>query len=106
MRLLPGEGCEYGTEWVIESILAGELTPVDTDEAFEESVSQCYPETTQVGWMTLDTVQILKEMDPISWDCAKSEWESFEEQEGNLVTVDNGATYYWLHDVEILLNTE
>lgn len=106
MRLLPGEGCEYGTEWVVKAILSSELTLVDTDEAFEESVRQCYPETTQIGWMTLDTVQVLKEMDPISWDLAKSEWESAESDEGNLISPDNGVTYYWLADVESLLDSD
>jgi hypothetical protein len=106
MRFVVGEGVEYGIEWVIESLISSNLTPANTEEAFEESIRGCYPETVQVGWLTLDTVDTIKDMDPISWNCAKSEWESFEEQEGNLVTVDNGATYYWLHDVEILLNTE
>lgn len=44
MRLLPGHGCEYGLDWAIAAILREELTPVDTEEAFEESVRSCYPE--------------------------------------------------------------
>lgn len=35
-----------------------------------------YPETTKVGWMNLDTFSIMKDQDPVSWSCAKSEWES------------------------------
>lgn len=106
MRLLPGVGCEYGTEWVIESVLRDELIPVNVEEAFEESVSQCYPETTQVGWLTLDTASIMKQMDPVSWDIAQSEWESQGSEEENIFTFDNGNTYYWKHDIENLLDSE
>ena len=82
MRLVPDDGCEYGTDLIIESILKAELTPVNTEEAFEESVRQCYPEEVTVGWMTLDTVSVMKEADPVSWRCACSEWESQESEEG------------------------
>lgn len=54
MRLLPGVGCEYGTDWIIKHILKTELEAVDLEEAFEESIRQCYPEETKVGWMTFD----------------------------------------------------
>lgn len=102
MRELPGVGCEYGTDWIIREIVTAELTPVDTDEAFEESIRQCYPETVQVLWIALDAVSVAKEMDRASWDLARSEWESQEADEGNLITFDNGSTYYWSHDVENL----
>ena len=78
MRLLRGIGCEYGTDWIIVSILATELTPVNVEEAFEDSVRECYSEQVTVGWMTLDTVSVMKEMDPIAWRCACSEWDSQE----------------------------
>ena len=103
MRLLPGEGCEYGTDWIIKSILEAELTAVDLDEEFEEHVRQCYPEATQVGWMNLDTVSVMKDQDPISWSCAQSEWESQEADEGNIISYDGGSTYYRLSDLEALI---
>lgn len=106
MRLLPGVGCEYGTDWIVKSILEAELTPVDLNEEFEEHVRQCYPETIQVGWMALDTVSVMKDQDPISWSCAQSEWESVESDEGNIVSFDGGNTYYNRHDLENLLRGE
>jgi len=106
MRLLPGIGCEYGTDWIIESILEAELTAVDLDEEFEEYVRECYPETTQVGWMNLDTVSVMKDQDPVSWQCAQSEWESQEADEGTIISFDNGSTYYRCDDVEELLQSE
>jgi len=53
MHEMAGVGCEYGTSWIVEEVLRAELTAVNTDEAFEDSVSQCYPETTKVGWLEL-----------------------------------------------------
>ncbi len=107
MRLLPGVGCEYGTDWIIRSILEAELTEVDLDEAFEEHVRECYPESTTVGWMTgLDTVSIMKEMDPVSWRCAQSEWESMEADEGQIISFDGSSTYYRKHDLEEFLEGE
>lgn len=106
MRHLDGVGCEWGTSWVIKHILEEELTPVDTEEAFEESVRQCYPEETQVGWMTLDTVEIMKSQDPTSWRIARDEYESQEEEESNILSFDNGSTYYRANDLEGLIDRE
>ena len=103
MRLVRVAGCEYGTDWVIEHILETELEPANLEEAFEDSIRDCYPETTKVGWMEFDTVTLMKEQDPISWRCAVSEYESQEESEGNIVSVDNGNTYYNLQDLERIL---
>ena len=97
MRLLPGVGCEYGTDWIIRHILESELEPVNLEEAFEESVRQCYPEETKVGWMTFDTVTLMKDQDPVGWNCALIEYESQEESSGNIFSIDNGATHYCSH---------
>ena len=105
MRKISGVGCEYGTEWVVQHILETELTAVDTEEAFVESVRECYPEETKVGWMTFDTVTLMKSQDPISWNLARDEWESFEEEEENLITFDNGSTYYRYYVIKTLLET-
>ena len=73
---------------------------MDLEEAFEERVRECYPETTKVGWMEFDTVSLMKDQDPVSWRCALAEYESQEADEGNIVSFDNGVTYYWRHDLE------
>ena len=96
----PGCGVEYGTEWIIREILRAHLTPANTLEAFEQSVSECYPETVKIGWIEYDTVSALKELDPVSWSLAHSEHVDSEASEGNLVTFDNGDRYYWSRDIE------
>ncbi len=103
MRQLEGVGVEWGTDWIIKHILQEELTSVDTEESFEESVRQCYPEKVAVGWMNLDVVSVMKDQDPISWRCAQSDWESQEEEEGNIMSFNNGSTFYWTYDLEKLI---
>ncbi len=70
MLMLRGSGCEYGTDWVIKELLQESLEAVDLDEAFESFVRESYPDEITVGWMTLDAVSVMKEMDPVSWSCA------------------------------------
>ncbi len=102
MRLMRGVGCEYGVEWIIEHILKTELEPADLEAAFEESVRECYPETTKVGWMEFDTVSLMKDQDPISWRCVLAEYES-QESEENILSFDNGSTYYLVQQLESFL---
>lgn len=106
MRLVPGVGCEYGVDWVVKHILETELESVNLSEAFEESVRECYSETTKVGWMEFDTVTLMKESDPVGWRCALVDYESQEESEGNIVSFDHGCTYYEVSAIEDLIATE
>lgn len=103
MRLLEGVGCEWGIDWVIKHILQEELTAVDTEEVFEDSIRGNYPEETVVGWLKLDTVEILKTQDPISWRIARDEYLDSLEQDEELISFDGGSNYYWKHDLESLL---
>ncbi len=103
MRLLPSYGCEYGLNWVIKEILRSELEPVNLADSFESSIRDCYPEDTQVAWAKFDTVSILKELDPISWECAQGDWESMEESEGNIISFDCGSNYYQMSELEDFL---
>ena len=66
MRHLDSAGVEWGTDWVIKHIHQEELTSIDIDEAFEETVRQCYPETVTVGCITMDTIKFLKSQDQTS----------------------------------------
>ncbi len=102
MRHLEGVGCEWGTDWVIKHILQEELTEIDTDEVFEESIRGSYSEVTEVGWMKFDTIDLMKSQDPISWRIAKDEYIDYLEQDEEIVSFDGGSNYYWKHDLESL----
>lgn len=104
MRLVDGVGVEWGIDWVVKHLVEESLETYDANAAFEESVSQCYPEEVKVGWITYDTVSAIKELDPTSWDLARSEWIDQEVSEENLVTFDNGSTHYSRSDIEKYLD--
>ena len=99
MRMVSGVGCEYGYDWIFTDILSG-FESINDDELFEESMRDCYPETTQIGWLKYDTVLAIKELDPVSWRMAKSEWIDSEESEDRIVSFDDGSSYY---DASLLL---
>lgn len=103
-KTFTGRRLRLGLSWVIKSLIRDNVKPIDLDEAFEESIRQCYPETVQVGWMELDTVQTMKDADSVSWDLAQGEWVSEEENEGQIATFDNGSVYYYVYDIERYLD--
>ena len=92
--------------WIIEEILARELKAVDLDEAFENFMNEVYPDPVAVGFLSLDLVSTIKEMDPIAWRCAQSEWESSEESEENIISLDGGLTYYSKHELETFIEKQ
>lgn len=103
---MPDVGCEYGTNWIIKHILETGLDAVDLEEAFKEFMRQCYPGETKVGWMSFDTVTLMKENDPVGWRCALSDYESEEESEGNIISFDGGSTYFSIQSLEDFIEKE
>jgi hypothetical protein len=103
MRSVDGVGVEYGTDWIVEHLLESNLSSVDLEQAFEESIVELYPQTVTVGWMNLDTVTVMKDQDPVSWRMARDEWADSEESEGRLFSLD-ASSYYWTHDIESFLD--
>lgn len=104
MRKLDSVGVEYGIAWIVRHIIEAELAPVDTKSEFEQSIADCYPETTTVGWLELDTITILQTQDPVSWDMAEGEWIDQQVEDGELVSFDNGTSYYRVYDIEAYLD--
>jgi hypothetical protein len=43
-------------------------------------------------------------MDPVAWDLACDEWVDAEHSDGNLITLDHGASYYATYDLERYLD--
>jgi hypothetical protein len=104
MREVAGEGVEFGTSWVIESLIRNNLSAINVEEEFEESIRQCYPETVSVLWMKLDAVMVAKESDPISWKIAKDEWIDNEVSDELLIEID--SEYYRTFEIENFLGQE
>lgn len=101
-RWMDGVGLEWNLNFAMEYILQEELTPVDTEEVFEEIIRSCYPEETVVGWMKFDTCDLMKSQDPISWRIACDEYIDELESEEEIISFDNGSTYYRTSDLENL----
>ena len=103
MRLVEDSGCEYGTEWVIKELLRKHLEPVNEKEAFEQMIEDCYPVETKVGWLELDTIDTIKTMCPCDWGLAKDDYIYNLEEDEEILSFDNGKTYFWTSDIEQLI---
>jgi hypothetical protein len=99
MRLLPGVGCEYGTDWIVREILENDLEAANIEEMFEESLREWLPEETKIGWMTFDTIKLMKENDPVGWRCGVVDYESLLQSDEIIFSFDHGSSYYRMQDV-------
>ena len=66
-------------------------------------IEGCYPTETKVGWLEFSTADILRTMDEVAWDIAKDEYISSLEEDEEVMSFDNGSTYFWTHDIENLI---
>ncbi len=101
-RWMDGVGLDWSLDFAIKYILQEELTPIYLDQVYEDSLRSCYPETIEVGWMSLDTIEVMKSQDPISFRIARDEYFDELESDGEILSFDNGSSYYWKHDLEAL----
>ncbi len=99
------QGVEFGTDWLLCEILREHLTQADTNVSLELSVAESYPETVNIDWITYVTATAIKELDPVSWKMAHSEWLDSKVSDGNLVTFGNGSNHYWVFDNERIIET-
>ena len=103
MRLIEDSGCEYGTGWVIEELLKKHLEPVCQEEVFTQMVEDCYPIDTKVGWLELDTIDIIKTMYPLDWELAKDDYIYSLQEDEEILSFDDGSTYFWTSEIEQLI---
>ena len=101
MRHLKGVGVEYGTDWVIKSILEEELTEFDLEESFEQMMDELYGEEIQIGFIKTSTSCAIKELDPIAWDIAKFEHLDSLIDDENVIEI--AGAYYYKYELESLL---
>lgn len=100
MRHLSGVGVEYGTEWVIEHLLTTRLTPVDSEEMYEELLDECYPEI-KVGEIVYSVSQVLKKMDPLYFQMGASE--NLQHLADDGVLYEYNGEYFQMSDLEEML---
>ena len=100
MKLHEETGCEYGVDWYIPEILKNHLEPVNEERIFKAMIEDCYPNNTRVAWIKLNTVEILKEVCPCDWETACNDYISDLEANEQLISFDDGSTYYWANELE------
>lgn len=104
MLITNNDGPEYGVDWIIQRILNQEITPVDLEKTFEESHEDIYGEEINIAWCKFNPLEVVKQLDPISWKIAIDEWSNQMEEEEEFFTLDNGTTYYQSSEIENFLN--
>lgn len=100
IRHLGGVGVEYGTEWVIKSILKEEISEVDLEESFEQMMDELYGEKIQIGFIKTSVSCAIKELDPIVWNIAKSEYLDSLIEDKSIIELE--GRYYWIIELESL----
>lgn len=97
MRHLEGVGVEYGTDWVIEHLIAEHCSPVDAEDEFEELLSETC-ETVRIGSLEYDPGYVLRNLDPVTFRCGVADMLADDEQ---YMEVD--GEYYRISDVETMI---
>ncbi|EQC44624.1 hypothetical protein M899_2466 [Bacteriovorax sp. BSW11_IV] len=93
MRHLDGVGVEWGTDWIIKELLL-DIDEVDQEESFDEYLESAYEQECSVAWLKVETLRILKELCECDYRIALNDWISSEEEDGEIVSFNNGVTYY------------
>ena len=103
MKLHEETGCEYGVDWHIPEILKNHLEPVNEERIFKAMIEDCYPNKIKVAWIKLNAVEILKEVCPCDWETACNDYISNLEANEQLISFDDGSTYYWANELETFI---
>ena len=101
MRHLEGVGVEYGTGWVIDSLVKEHCEPIDPEELFEQMLDDCYEEVS-LGSLTWDPSYVMKELDPVAFRCGVSEYIDGLVEDGEYFEFD--GDYYDFVDIEEMLD--
>ena len=94
MRHLEGVGVEYGTDWVVEHLVKEHCTAIDAEAEFEELLSETC-ETVKIGTLEYDPGYVLKNVDPVAFQCGVSDMLADDEQ---LIEID--GEHYRLCEIE------
>ena len=97
MRHLDGVGVEYGTDWVIEHLIAEHCKLIDAEEEFEEQLSETC-ETVKIGSLEYDPGYVLRNIDPVSFRCGVADMLADDEQ-----FIEFGGEHYRISDIESMI---
>jgi hypothetical protein len=104
MRILPDDGPEWGTDWVVKSLLqthCDALSDSILEERFMDMLNDCYDKV-KIGGHEWDHGEAFKRLDEIAFQQELSAYIDSETDE-TIVTFDNGSTYYEISEIEQFL---
>jgi len=105
MRILPDDGPEWGTDWVVRSLLENrchKLSWEDLEERFMDMLNDCY-EKVKIGGYEWDHGEAFKRLDPVAFHQDLLAFIDAEADE-TIITFDNGSTYFDVADIEQFIN--
>jgi ribosomal protein S27AE len=70
MRLWDGVGQDWGIDWIVKDVIEDNFDKIDIEESLLDSLNE---ETVTIGVCSWGKGDILKEMDPVAFDCAVSD---------------------------------
>lgn len=100
MRHLESVGVEYGTDWVIEHLIKEHCSAVDADAEFEELISETC-ETVKIGALEYNPGYVLRNIDPVAFQCGVSDMLSDEDQ-----FIEVGGEHYRVCDIENMIEEQ
>ena len=71
----------------------------DQEESFDEYLESAYDQECSVAWLKVNTLRILKELCECDYRIALNDWISSEEEDGEIVSFDNGSRYHKVSDI-------
>jgi len=92
-------GVEYGIAHVVKGFLDN-IAVIEVSMLHADMIKDVYGETSQVGFMHLSTVEVMKDQDPVMWSISETEYIQGLEEDDYAVTFDNGGNYYHVSDIE------
>lgn len=88
----------------MEYIVQDQLKPIHVDEYYFDWLSDVFSNPVDICGIEMDPVTIFKEMDPIAYDCGKSDMIGVQIEDGFWFEV-NGE-YYEVQDLEDILSND
>ena len=103
VRLNESTSSVYGVNWSIEDMIKEHLKPIDKEKTFENMIKDRYPEHTQIAWLKVHTIDVLKITCPCDWKVACDDYIHTLAQKEEVISFDNGSTYFWTSEIENLI---
>jgi hypothetical protein len=91
MREVEGIGVEWGTDWIVDHLVAAEGEVVDISESYRDLLDEIY-EPVKFGDLEYSPSTVLEAVDSVAFNIGCNEYADSEIQDGRLIEL-NGSYY-------------